>query len=108
MDIILFNGEKMEEMFLNDVYELAVYFENELNINMHLDIVFSDELDAYFNWSYEKEEDQIIINFQVDEGEAKFGVKYAQSPTYIPMMNDVLKNHINNLEKLDYQFNMTL
>ena len=61
---------------------------------MHLDIIFSDELNQYFNYRYDYAEDTITLNFEVDKGTASIDIVNAQSPNYSYRMNDILTRHV--------------
>ena len=95
-------------MDINEAYEVAFQFASQYNIDMHLDIVFSDELNTYFNWDYTEEDDTLRIMFQVDEGSALFEIRYVQTPEYFVSMNDVLRQHFLNTRYSKYKINMTL
>ena len=81
-------------MFVTDFYEIADSVEQEIGINMHLDIIFSDELNQYFNYKYDYAEDTITLNFEVDKGTASIDIINAQSPNYSYRMNNVLTNYV--------------
>lgn len=77
-------------MLETDFYEIADGVEKEIGIDMYLDIIFSDELNQYFNYRYDYAEDTITLNFEVDKGTASIDIVNAQSPNYSYRMNDVL------------------
>ena len=81
-------------MFVTDFYEIADGVEKEIGIDMHLDIIFSDELNQYFNYRYDYAEDTITLNFEVDKGTASIDIVNAQSPNYSYRMNDILTRHV--------------
>ena len=81
-------------MFITDFYEIADGVEHEIGVNMHLDIIFSDELNQYFNYRYDYEKDTITLNFEVDKGTASIDIVNAQSPDYSYRMNDVLSKYV--------------
>lgn len=81
-------------MFVTDFYEIADGVEQEIGIDMHLDIIFSDELNQYFNYRYDYAEDTITLNFEVDKGTASIDIVNAQSPNYSYRMNDVLTRYV--------------
>lgn len=81
-------------MFETDFYEIADGVEKEIGIDMHLDIIFSDELNQYFNYRYDYAEDTITLNFEVDKGTASIDIVNAQSPNYSYRMNDILTRHV--------------
>ena len=81
-------------MFVTDFYEIADGVEQELGIDMHLDIIFSEELNQYFNYKYDYAEDTITLNFEVDKGTASIDIVNAQSPNYSYRMNDVLTEYV--------------
>ena len=81
-------------MFVTDFYEIANGVEQEIGVDMHLDIIFSDELNQYFNYRYDYAEDTITLNFEVDKGTASIDIVHAQSPNYSYRMNDVLAKYV--------------
>ena len=81
-------------MFITDFYEIADGVEQEIGIDMHLDIIFSDELNQYFNYRYDYAEDTITLNFEVDKGTASIDIVNAQSPNYSYRMNDILAKYV--------------
>ena len=81
-------------MFVTDFYEIADGVEQEIGVDMHLDIVFSDELNQYFNYRYDFAKDTITLNFEVDKGTASIDIVNAQSPNYSYRMNNVLTNYV--------------
>jgi len=84
-----------------DFAETAAVIEKELGIRMHLDIVFNNQLlNKYFNYSYNKKEDILTINFELDEGSATMNIYELYSEEVDDFdydFNDVLKKHIENL-----------
>ena len=81
-------------MFVTDFYEIADGVEQEIGVNMYLDIIFSDELNQYFNYRYDYAEDTITLNFEVDKGTASIDIVNAQSPNYSYRMNDILTRYV--------------
>lgn len=81
-------------MFVTDFYEIADGVEQELGVKMYLDIIFSNELNKYFNYRYNYDEDTITLNFEIDKGTASIDIVNAQSPNYSYRMNDILTKHI--------------
>ena len=81
-------------MFVTDFYEIADGVEQEIGVDMHLDIIFSEELNQYFNYKYDYAEDTITLNFEVDKGTASIDIVNAQSPNYSYRMNDVLTEYV--------------
>lgn len=81
-------------MFVTDFYEIADGVEQEIGVDMHLDIVFSDELNQYFNYRYDFAKDTITLNFEVDKGTASIDIVNAQSPNYSYRMNDILRKYV--------------
>ena len=81
-------------MNLDDFIETASIIEKELGINMHLDLVFNKQmLNKYFDYDYDKKDDALRLNFEIDEGSA-----------------EVVLYNINaaNNESLDYDYNNTV
>ena len=81
-------------MFVTDFYEIADGVEQEIGVKMYLDIIFSNELNKYFNYRYNYDEDTITLNFEIDKGTASIDIVNAQSPNYSYRMNDILTKHI--------------
>ena len=81
-------------MFVTDFYEIADGVEQEIGVDMHLDIIFSEELNQYFNYKYDYAEDTITLTFEVDKGTASIDIVNAQSPNYSYRMNDVLTEYV--------------
>ena len=81
-------------MLETDFYEIADGVEKEIGIDMYLDIIFSDELNQYFNYRYDYAEDTITLNFEVDKGTASIDIVNAQSPNYSYRMNDILTRYV--------------
>ena len=81
-------------MFVTDFYEIADGVEQEIGVDMHLDIVFSDELNQYFNYRYDYAEDTITLNFEVERGTASIDIVNAQSANYSYRMNDILRKYV--------------
>lgn len=81
-------------MFITDFYEIADGVEQEIGVNMYLDIIFSDELNQYFNYRYDYVKDTITLNFEIDKGTASIDIVNAQSPNYSYRMNDILSKYV--------------
>lgn len=78
----------------NEIYDIAFQEQEYLGIDMYLDIIFSDELNLYFNYDYSPENDQVVFNFEVDEGGASLRIEDISS-NYNVVFNDVLNDHLN-------------
>jgi hypothetical protein len=93
-----------------DIIETTVCIEKEIGVNMHLDVVFNENiLNTYFNYDLNKNEDILTINFEIDEGSASlciynaFGLLDEESNENLEFdydYNDVLKRHIKNLGRV--------
>ena len=87
-------------MFITDIFETAAIAEDYLEIDLYLDLVFdNEELNSYFNYSYNYENDVITINFELDEGSAQLKIEDAQSSENTYLYNDILIKHINNTKE---------
>lgn len=84
-------------MFITDFYEIADGVEQEIGVNMYLDIIFSNELNKYFNYKYDYDDDIITLNFEVEKGSASIDIVNAQSPNYSYRFNKVFENHIESV-----------
>lgn len=86
-------------MFVTDFYEIAEGAEREIGVDMHLDVIFSEELNTYFNYKYDYANDVITLNFEVDSGTATLDIVDAQSPDYSYRMNNILTKYIEESGK---------
>lgn len=59
----------------NDLFDAAIIIEEEYEIDIHKDIIFSNDLNAYYSCTFNQEKDEITFNIEVDEGNAQFFVK---------------------------------
>ena len=78
----------------NEIYDIAFQEQEYLGIKMYLDLIFSDELNLYFNYDYNHKEDKVIFNFEVDEGGASLVIDNI-SNEYNVTFNDVLCEHLD-------------
>ena len=65
----------MSRLSDNDLFDAAVIIEEEYLIDIHKDIIFSNDLNAYYNCTFDQKTSNITFNVEVDEGNAKFFVK---------------------------------
>ena len=65
----------MAKFNFDDLFDAASMVEEHYQINIQKDIIFSNELNLYFNYSLNKDEKIITFTTEVDEGCAKFFVK---------------------------------
>lgn len=61
-------------ILIDDFIDAAEFVEEELNISLHKNILFNDELNAYFNYRFCEKDNKIIFKIEVDEGGAEFYV----------------------------------
>lgn len=80
-----------------DLLEAATIIEEEYEIDIYKDIIFSDELNAYFSFNVNNEIDEIIFNVEVDEGGAEFTVSDYFNECLITC-NDIAKKYITRIE----------
>mgnify|MGYP001162307166 FL=1 len=59
----------------NDLFDAAVMIEEAYEIDIHKDIIFSNDLNAYYNCTFNHKTDEITFNVEVDEGSAQFYIK---------------------------------
>lgn len=85
-------------MFITDIYEVAESVQKDIGVDLHLSIVFSEELQKYFNYKYNYEEDQIDLTFEIECGTAEITIFDAQSLNYSYEINEILRSHINSRE----------
>lgn len=65
----------MSKLSDTDLFDAAVMIEEAYSIDIHKDIIFSNDLNAYYNCSFNYETGDIVFNVEVDEGCAQFFVK---------------------------------
>jgi len=65
----------MSRLSDNDLFDAAVMIEEAYEIDIHKDIIFSNELNAYYNCKFNPITDSITFNVEVDEGNAQFFIK---------------------------------
>ena len=81
-------------MFVTDFYEIAMSAEAEIGVDMHLDLIFSNELNQYFNYKYDYAEDVFTLNFEVNGGGASLDIVNSRSSKYSYRMNNILSKYI--------------
>ncbi len=59
----------------NDLFNAALIIEEEYEIDIHKDIIFSNDLNAYYSCTFNHKTDEITFNIEVDEGGAQFFIK---------------------------------
>ena len=64
----------MPDILIDDFIDAAEFVEEEFNISLHKDILFNNELNAYFNYKFCEKENKMIFKIEVDEGGAEFYV----------------------------------
>ena len=64
----------MSEFNKEDLFQAASIIEEAYEIDIYKDIIFSDELNAYFNYNINDVLDEITFCVEVDEGGAEFVV----------------------------------
>ena len=91
----------------DDFYEAAELVEITYDIDLYKDIIFSNDLNAYFNCAFNKIKNKIIFSVEVDEGSAKFFVDnfFDQNFDEIVSCNSVAKKYLNrvNMNPIDFQ-----
>ena len=80
-----------------DLFEAASIIEEEFEIDIYKDIIFSDELNAYFKYSIDYENDVITFSFEVDEGGAEFYVNDYFNECLITC-NDAARKYIKRID----------
>ena len=65
----------MSKLSDNDLFDAAVIIEEEYLIDIHKEIIFSNDLNAYYNCTFDQKTCDITFKVEVDEGSAKFFIK---------------------------------
>ena len=63
----------------DNFYDAAELVEVTYDIDIYKDIIFSNNLNAYFNCNFNENKNKITFSIEVDEGSAKFFVKNLSS-----------------------------
>jgi hypothetical protein len=84
----------MTEVYsVDDLYEIAAQEANLIDVDMYLDLVFSNQLNKYFNYDYNPKLDEVTFNFEIDEGSASLKINQL-SWQPIVSYNDILQEHL--------------
>ena len=83
-----------------DAADLAIDLEQKYNIDMNLKDMFSDDLNTYFDYEYNKSEDFISFYFEQEQGSCILKVKEPFSENESYEFNSIL---FNILRKKKYQ-----
>ena len=78
-----------------EFYKAVIDAQNYFGVSLYLDLVFSDELNKYFNYTYCKEKDSVKINFQVEEGEATLLITDLTKNDIDYKLNTVMTNYLS-------------
>lgn len=81
-------------MYNEEFYKAAIDAENYFGVPLYLDIVFSDELNEYFDYDYSPDDDLVKIKIEVDEGEALLTIANINSPDLDYELNDTMLNYV--------------
>ena len=78
-----------------EFYKAVIDAQNYFGVNLYLDLVFSDELNQYFNYKFYKEKDSVKIKFQVEEGEATLLITDITKSDMDYKLNTIMTNYIS-------------
>ena len=81
----------------DDILQAATIIEEEYEIDIYKDIIFSQQLNAYFNFNVNEEIGEITFSFEVDEGGAEFVVTDYFDECLISC-NDVARKYIKRID----------
>lgn len=87
----------MSKFNKEDLFEAASIIEEEYEIDIYKDIIFSDELNAYFNYSVDPINDKITFSIEVDEGGAEFYINDYFNECLITF-NDTARKYFKRLD----------
>jgi len=86
----------------NDLFDAAVMIEEVYAIDMHKEIIFSNDLNAYYNCNFNHKNDEIVFNIEVDEGSAKFFIKDYFDECEISC-NNIANKYIDRLDLVPHE-----
>lgn len=84
----MFNSDK-------SVKEYAVSLQNRFKINMNLKDMFSDDLNNYFNYNYDRSNDIISFYFELDSGPCVLSVENPYTDNEFFTYNKNLSQYIS-------------
>ncbi len=87
----------MSRLTDNDLFDAAVIIEDEYEIDIHKEIIFSNDLNAYYNCVFNHKTNEITFNIEVDEGGAQFYIKDYFDECEISC-NVIASNYIDRLD----------
>ena len=91
----------------DDFYDAAELVEVTYDIDLYKDIIFSNDLNAYFNCSFNKSKNKIIFSVEVDEGSAKFFVDNFSDEYFDGSVscNSIAKKYLSrvNMDPINFQ-----
>ena len=91
----------------DNFYDAAELVEVKYDIDLYKDIIFSNDLNAYFNCNFDKNKNKITFSVEVDEGSAKFFVKNLSDEYFDGQVscNSVAKKYLSrmNMDPINFQ-----
>lgn len=91
----------------DDFYDAAEFVEITYDIDLYKDIIFSNELNAYFNCDFNESKNKITFSVEVDEGSAKFFISNFFDEDFDGDIscNSVAKKYLSriNMDPIDFQ-----
>ena len=87
----------MTQISNEDLLQAATIVEEEYEIDIYKDIIFSDELNAYFNYNINDSLNEITFCVEVDEGGAEFVVSDYFDSCLISC-NSIARKYIKRLD----------
>ena len=89
----------MKKFSFDDIFDAAEMVEEHYQINIQKDIIFSNELNLYFNYNLNKDKEIITFTTEVDEGAAKFFVKdfYDENNQFEISCNQTAKSYLGRI-----------
>ena len=91
----------------DNFYDAAELVEVTYDIDLYKDIIFSNNLNAYFNCNFNKSKNKITFSVEVDEGSAKFFVNNFSDKYFDGAVscNSVAKKYLSrvNMSPINFQ-----
>ena len=89
----------MTSLSTDDLIDAAAMVEENYQIDMNKDIIFREDLNAYFNYSFDEDKELITFAIEVDEGGAEFFINdfFDEYDRFSITCNSVAKKYLKRI-----------